>query len=308
MSQQLLRIGVNSMHSRRNKSEEFLIVTQKVFWLIVLPVMAMLGFQTNVPIFAPGVFWIALFLGIAITVLTHLPVQFEYDHHTQKYYDRRTGRFHSRARVDTTREILKGIGIGMLVFLVGGQIGALLNEAWNLWEVIGAFAAVPVVLVELRMLLFDFVPYTGRSALMSSQEYQGLGDAPEHWNRAADLKKQQQWDEAIAHYKMAADEILARDSGNKRLADVYFQIGTCLMLKRYPEYVAAIHYFDKATEIDPNDIGSIYKRGVCYGKLGNHSRAKEEFMAVLQKDPKNETAAYALDIANGRISNPYHQL
>jgi len=62
-----------------------------------------------------------------------------------------------------------------------------------------------------------------------------------------------------------------------------FYLMGCIQEKK-GEIPEGIEYFNKAIEIDPNNVFALFSRGACYNMLGNYEKAIEDYSLALEKD------------------------
>ncbi len=48
----------------------------------------------------------------------------------------------------------------------------------------------------------------------------------------------------------------------------------------------AIQSFNKALEIDENNVNALFSRGACYNKLGNYQKSIEDYNLAIDRDSK----------------------
>lgn len=104
--------------------------------------------------------------------------------------------------------------------------------------------------------------------------------ASAHFFLAMALKSLGRYDEALGHLRLAADQY-------PRDRVVVNQIGRILFLKR--QYHEAIAEFQKALQVDPEDLQAHYNLMLCYQGLGDKEKAAREQM--LYKRFKADEAA-----------------
>ena len=73
-----------------------------------------------------------------------------------------------------------------------------------------------------------------------------------------------------------------------KYADGYFQLGVLYAEER--KYTAAIEQYDLALKTNPNSANTHYRLGQALARLGNQTRAQEEF-AVFEKLRQSESDA-----------------
>jgi tetratricopeptide (TPR) repeat protein len=68
-------------------------------------------------------------------------------------------------------------------------------------------------------------------------------------------------------------------------------------------YVAALEYFQKAKEKNPQDSNAWFQVGYCYGKLGRHQEAMEFYKQTIRINPDYAEAHYNLGVAYGKLGH-----
>jgi tetratricopeptide (TPR) repeat protein len=62
-------------------------------------------------------------------------------------------------------------------------------------------------------------------------------------------------------------------------------------------------YYDKALAIDPNNVHSLYNKGLTLDNLGNHTEAIVYYHKALAIDPKDIYALISKGLALGNLGN-----
>ena len=75
---------------------------------------------------------------------------------------------------------------------------------------------------------------------------------------------------------------------NPDYADAFFQLGVFYADER--KYAEAVEQYQRALKINPNAANTHYRLGQALARLGNGSRAQEEF-AIFQRLRKSESEA-----------------
>ena len=237
------------------------VLLQQLLWVVLVPIAAFLGYNPFIPIDSPVAFWTVLALGIGLIISSSVPIKYEYDPSRDEFHDQIAGKRMSRQKVVVSRDIGKGLGMGFVAYTLGyglrqifGVAGSTLGEAistlWTTWELYGAIIGIVAIVFGFRSLFLGYNKYTGRSAVMTAGQFDSLGEAPKYYNMGVDAKKAEEYDRATANFLEAARIITEMTPGNERLADIYYQIGSCYFRRWDHDYELAIEYFTKAVEID----------------------------------------------------------
>jgi tetratricopeptide (TPR) repeat protein len=74
------------------------------------------------------------------------------------------------------------------------------------------------------------------------------------------------------------------NSDSNRVGIEYYEKG---------DYALALQHFDEYLTLFPDDIKTLFNRGLCYEKLGQLEKAREDLFAVIDKDPDHINALLA---------------
>jgi TolA-binding protein len=124
----------------------------------------------------------------------------------------------------------------------------------------------------------------------------GLGDVPpgeygQRYQQAFDQFQAQNYKESLQMF----ESLLASDANNSLSDNAQYWIGECNYAMR--QYKKAIIDFEKVftfTNSNKNDAAQ-FKLGLCYLRLGDNSKAREEFQRLLDVFPESEYISRARD-------------
>lgn len=111
--------------------------------------------------------------------------------------------------------------------------------------------------------------------------YYGLGNA---------LFSMEKLEEAVVAFKQAEEKGLHN-------GDVYFMLGMCYKDQGDDYLTQALAYFQRALDMNPDDLEAIFHRGLCSAQLHHLDQAKKDFVHVINEQPDHADAHFNLGIA-----------